>query len=161
MLAIARVDDIKLVSDGIGGWISVPDIKLPANILWGAIKVPGQNAVQITFATETKSVTTLWHGPHVIGGNKLFFVDAPRRVLQRLKNQLGAANISPLIRVLQKLTPRGKAIRRYCKANGFSVIRNAANRPIGVRPPLVICGSPAIDLDGDEMEFTPELPDLE
>ena len=157
MIAIARAEDVRLISDGADGWISVPDIKIPQGVEWSASEIPGQTAFQITFEHNGKKATTLWHGPHVIGTQKHYIIDAPKRVLQMLKNQLGAANVAPLIKALRAKP----ALRAWCKAQGFRLVRNSLGRPVTVLPPLVICGHSPIDLDGDELEDADEMEDLE
>lgn len=157
MIAIARADDVRLISDGEGGWISVPDLKIPGHIKWGAYKSDHGDAFFIHFETDTKEATTLWHGPHVIGGNTYYIIDAPRRVLQALKNQLGAANVAPLIKAL-RVRP---ALRAYLKAAGYRLVRNSSGNPVTILPPLVICGTNPVDLDGDELDDADELLDLE
>lgn len=157
MIAIARADDVRLISDGRGGWISVPDLKIPGEIRWSAYAIAGQDAFFVKFETDTKDVTTLWHGPHDIGGNKFYLVDAPKRVLQALRNQLGQQRVTPLIKALRARP----ALRVWAKAQGFKLVRNSAGKPVSILPPLVICGTNPQDLDGDELDAADELPDLE
>jgi hypothetical protein len=161
MIAIARAEDVRLVSDGEGGWISVPDIKLPDGVEWSASQVPGQEAFFITFEYEGKSATTLWWGPRTISGQKLYIVDAPERVLQFLKDRLGANDVAKLVTVLRLQTAKGQAVRDFCKNNGWSLIRNSLGKPVGVRPPLVIAGSNPVDLDGEDIDEAEEILDLE
>ena len=158
MLAIARADDTRqVVIDEEGTRITVPDIKMPAGVEWSASQIPGQQAVFITFATDKAEATTLWHGPYSIGPGTYYVIDAPRRVLAALRNQLGAGNVMPLVRALRA----SAGLRGWAKAQGFSLIRNSAGNPVGIYPPLVICGSSPIDLDGDELDMAAELTELE
>ena len=162
MIAVARAEDIRdvwIAGDGFatGKWLTVPAIKLPAGVSWSADACGAPLANQIHFEHEGRRITTLWHGPHTVGGQTLYFIDAPRAVLQKLRDQLGAANVAPLIRAL-RLKP---ALRAYCRAQGFSLIRNSAGKPVGVLPPIVICGNNPVDLDGDELDDADELLDLE
>ena len=160
MIAVARAADTLQVDIGDGqGLLTVPDIKLPGGTTWTAQRIAGQNAVHVIFAKNGKSIATLWHGPHDIGdgnGGVFYIVDAPRAVLQQLRDQLGEANVAPLIQAL-RVKP---ALRAWCKAQGFSLVRNAANVPVTVMPPLVICGQSPIDLDGEDLDAAQELPDL-
>lgn len=157
MIALCKAEDVRIISDGADGWITVPDIKVPPGVMWNAYAVLGQDATVVHFENETKRVSTLWHGPHTIGAGTYYFVDAPIRVLQALKNQLGDASVRPLIKALRL----SLGLRRWCKNNGFRVVRNSAGRPVSILPPLVICGTNPIDLDGEELDEAEELLDLE
>ena len=158
MIAIARAPDTRDIFDGVA-WFTVPDIKVPPGIGWSADPIPGQLATQIHFETEAQSVSTLWHGPHTIGGNTCYIIDAPRRVLKALRNQLGHANVTPLIKALRA----SSGIRAWAKAQGFNLIRNnrVPRGVVSILPPLVICGNSPVDLDGDELDEAEELPNME
>ena len=158
MIAIARTDDTVQISDGNEGTIEVPDLKIPQQVEWNAYKISGQSAFIVTFETDTKKATTLWHGPHVLqDGFTYYIIDAPKRVLQILKNQLGVANVAPLIKALRARP----ALRAWVKANNFRVIRNTAGNPVSVMPPLVIAGTNPRDLDEEDLDAAQELLDLE
>ncbi len=43
MIAIARAEDVRLVSDGRGGWISVPDLKIPGGVRTLTMDLPSAN----------------------------------------------------------------------------------------------------------------------
>jgi len=157
MIGIARAEDTRLISDGQDGWIAVPDIKLPQGVEFRAYKLAGQEAFIVEFAHDGETATTLWHGPHDVGGQKMYIIDAPKRVLIMLQNQLGAGNVAPLIKALRAKP----GLRAWCKAKGWTLIRNGNGVPVSVMPPLVICGTSPVDLDDDELDTAEELPDLE
>ena len=156
MIAIARADDTVEITVG-EDTIVVPDLKIPQSVEWSASKIPGQAAFFVTFETATKQATTLWHGPYTIGAGTYYIIDAPKRVLVALRNQLGAANVAPLIKALRA----SAALRTWAKAQGFTLVRNSLDEPVSVLPPLVICGHAPIDLDGDDLDEATPLPDLE
>ena len=158
---IIRVEDVRLISDGADGWISVPDIKLPRGS-WSAYAVPGQPAFHLHLTHNGSEVWSTWHGPHTIGTQTIYFVDIPddadQTILAGLRNRLGgAANCAPLIRALRAKP----ALRAWCKASGlFNPIRNAAGNIIGLHAPLVIAGRSGADMDGDDPETSEVLSDL-
>lgn len=163
MIALVRVDGVRTISDGNGGTVSVPDLQIPQGIEWSAYGVPGMDAFQFKIiAPWGDELWSVWHGPHVIGGQKLFFVDIPddtdKRVLAALRDWLGTDNAAPLIRVLRLQSARGQDVRNYVKNQPwFNPVRNTLNQVVGIHPPLVISGRSAIDLDGDDLDDVGEI----
>jgi hypothetical protein len=158
MIAVARAEDTIQKDRGDGVMLTVPDLKLPQGVEWTANGVGVPNVHQIHFTTAGgKYIVTLWDGPHVVNGETLFFIDAPKAVLQQLRDQLGAGNVAPLIKALRAKP----ALRAYCKSIGMRVVRNSSNVPVTVLPRIVIAGHSPVDLDGDELDEADELPDLE
>ena len=158
MIALARVEDTIEVEG-----IQVPDIKFPPAIEWG-VAVPEDQSYpnfQIQFTRPSgQRVTTLWLGPYTVGAQTLYIVDAPKSILARLKNQLGDARVTPFVRALRNRAP----IRAWAKAQGFTLIRNSAGKPVGVRTPLVLAGRNGGDLDltdGETIDSIPEMLDLD
>ena len=162
MIIIARAEDTRPISDGDGGFIAVPDLKIPRGIEWGASAPDDQSFpnFQVHIEHNGRTTHTLWLGPYNVGGQKLYIVDAPKRVLQMLKNQLGPTNAVPFVRALRTRP----SLRTWAKTQGFTLIRNSAGNPVGVRSPLVISGNDGGDLDLDEgqtIDDIPEMRDLE
>ena len=159
---IVRAEEVQLISDGVDGWISVPDIKLPAGS-WGAYAVPGQPAFHLHLQHNGVEVWSTWHGPHTIGTQTIYFVDIPddddQTILAGLRTRLGgAANVAPLIDALRAKP----ALRAWCKASGlFNPIRNSLGQIVGLHAPLVIAGRSGHDLNGDDPETAQVLSDLE
>ena len=158
MIAIARADDTRVVNIGTPdnpSYLTVPDIKLPQGVDWSAQRIPG--GAIILFEHNGRSVATLWDGPYDIGGFSYYIIDAPKQVLQKLRNQLGAGNVAPLIKALRA----SPALRTWAKAAGFKLVRNGNGKPVTIIPRIVICGQSPVDLDGDDLDEADELLDLE
>lgn len=158
MIVIARAEGLRTLDLGEVGAIQVPDIKLPQGVDWGT-SIPEDRSYpsfHIWFEHDGQRVDTLWQGPYTVGLQTLYIVDAPKRVLQMLRNQLGAENVAPLIQALRARP----ALRSWAKARGFTLIRNTAGNPVGVRSPLVIAGSDGGDLGLGENETVDDLPEL-
>ena len=160
MIAIARADDTKQVDIGTPDspdLFTVPDIKLPGGVDWIAQRIPG--GAIIVFKRNGEAVATLWDGPHTIPNmaGTYYIIDAPKSLLQALRDQLGTANVAPIIKALRASAD----LRAWAKAQGYKLVRNSSNTPISILPRIVICGQPPVDLDGDELDTAQELPDLE
>jgi hypothetical protein len=161
MIALCRADDVRIISDGDGGWTAVPDLKLPEWVKWGAYEVSGQKAFIMWFEIRGKRHTSLWYGPMSYLGTKLFIVDFPddesRASLVWLRNRLGGHGMA---------TPLHRAIRNrpsiWTWLQGkrwFKPVRNAQNKTIGMYTPLTICGRKPYDLDYDDPETADEIPE--
>jgi hypothetical protein len=134
--------------------VSVPDLKLFTG--WHA-SLTDHGIPVIHLTRNGRRATVLLFDFGLLGGNQTYVVCAPRRILQHLRDRLGTANVTPLIRALRNRL----AVRRRAKALGFSPVRNSSGDIVNVRAPLVICGRATVDHDGDEIEAMPTLPGME
>lgn len=163
MIAVIRAEDVRLISDGEGGWIAAPDVKFGKADNWGAYQIRNKPAFIVWFDRPNgERIETLWHGPHKDmgpGNHTLYFVQAPTRVLQRLRRQLGGTAV---VRLKAALRAR-KWLRVWCRNNGFRPIKNSRGENVGVYPPLCIAGQPNVDLGDDsaDIERADKLADLE
>lgn len=155
MIAILRADDTRNMMIG-DAQVEVPDLKIPKGVKWSA-DLTDHGVPVFALEHNEQTATLLLAGPYPIGPGTYYIATAPRGVLQFLANQIGPGNAMLLIDALRQ----SSVLRTWAKGQGFALIRNSAGKPVGVMPPLTICGHPPSDLDGQDPDEAPELLDLE
>jgi hypothetical protein len=156
MIAIARADSTRVVWIDDEQFIVIPDIKLPDGVEWSA-HLTDHGVAIIEFTRDGRRATTLWDGPHTIGAGQWYIVTAPERVLLALRNQLGANNVDKFIAALRA----SAVLRAWARDQGYRPKRNLAGDIVGIYAPLTINGRNPLDMDGDDPETAPILPDME
>lgn len=139
--------------------LQIPDLEFLPNVEVTASETDQGHSILEFEHTNGRRATMLLHGPHTIPNmpGTYYIVDAPKRILLRLRLQLGDNNVRQFMRALRLSKP----LRLWARQQGFTVHRNQAKQPIAVLPPLVIAGSSPIDLDGEDPEEATPLPDLD
>jgi hypothetical protein len=158
VIAIARADDTKqvVIDPEEGTTITVPDIKIPGGVEWSASQTD-HGVSFIKFTNAGRTATTLWDGPHTIGAGQWYIITAPERVLLVLRDQLGAGNVDKFIHALRAST----VLRTWARDKGYRVKRNQNGDIVGVYAPITICGNNSLDMDGEDPESAPTLPEME
>ena len=129
--------------------VQIPDLQIPLARTWTASRTD-HGVVVLHIQRPNDEVTLLLSGPYVINSKVHYITDAPRRMLQDLKDWLGTgADAVPLLRALQNRKP----VRVFFHALGLPKRRRKSNGEIiNCYSPLVICGRESFDNDKEEDE---------
>lgn len=137
--------------------VDVPDINFPNGQAWTAF-LTDHGVPVFQYHRNNRYFTALVLGPFTIGpDDNAYVIDMQDGGLTFLRNRLGSANIAPFVRALNNR----RQVRRFVRAQGWGLERNAAGSIVNVRIPLTICGRQPYDDDEDERETLPALGDIE
>lgn len=154
-ILIVRTNEVRLVADPRGGWIDIPDLKLPRDAQFAPTDRPRAKFLRI--GRGDRSVEGLFLGPYQIGAAKFYLVqieeDDQKRTIKFLRGRMGAPSVEPYIAALRARP----ALRAWAKAQGHKPATDSKGRVVGVRLPLCVAGKPNFDLDGDDPESAEEI----
>ena len=137
--------------------VQIPDLQIPLARTWTASRTDHGDVI-LHIQRPDDEVTLLLSGPYVINSKVHYITDAPRRMLQNLKNWLGTdADAVPLLRALQNRKPA----RVLFHALGLPKRRKSNGDIINVYAPRTICGRGSYDNDDEpDEELMPALLDM-